>query len=208
MTFSIRNDAIGVVIGRNSLSNSKWKNYKGGMVGEIWVNNRRNKIFKRILETLPGNPVNPIWIDDRIWFLSDHKKIGNLYSCNSNGTNINQETFHSEYYVRQFSTDGKNIVYHCGGNLWNHTPNKKNNPDKPIPIKLNSSRDRTKRKFFFGDDYLEDACIHPEGHEIAILSRGKIFSMPHWEHSVKQYGKRHGVRYRLPCWLHLSLIHI
>ena len=62
-------------------------------------------------------------------------------------------------------------------------------------------RSGIQRRFFYGDNYLEEAVIHPGGHEIAMLARGKLFSMPHWEHVVSQHGKRHGVRYRLPCWL-------
>ena len=43
--------------------------------------------------------------------------------------------------------------------------------------------------------------IHPQGHEVALTARGKLFSMPFWEQAVRQHGIRDGVRYRMPCWL-------
>ena len=43
--------------------------------------------------------------------------------------------------------------------------------------------------------------LHPQGHEVALTARGKLFSMPLWEQAVRQHGIRDGVRYRLPCWL-------
>ena len=44
--------------------------------------------------------------------------------------------------------------------------------------------------------------LHPQGHEVALTARGKLFSMPLWEQAVRQHGIRDGVRYRLPCWLY------
>ena len=48
--------------------------------------------------------------------------------------------------------------------------------------------------------YVHGWQIHPEGHSIAVTSRGKAFTMPLWEQAPRQYGQRDGVRYRLAQW--------
>ena len=194
-------DGPGTVLGRNSSNNSRWKRYRGGMIGEVWVDEKGSGKFRRILEELEGNPVCPNWMGNRIWFVSDHQGIGNLYSCDPQGKGLQSESCQNEYYVRDPAFSQKQVVYHSGGDLWSLDPSVTQNRERLIPIQFHSSRSRIQRRFIYGDSNLEDVVLHPGGHEIAILARGKLFSMPHWEQEVRQYGHRHGVRYRLPCWL-------
>ena len=105
----------GVVLGRNTLSNSRWKRYRGGMAGEIWVDKNNSGNFKRLFRDLQGNPVSPFWLRERLWFVSDHEGVGNLFSCTPEGGRLRQETFQKEYYVRFPATDGKALIYHVGG---------------------------------------------------------------------------------------------
>ncbi len=191
----------GVVLARNTIHNSRWKRYRGGMVGEVWVDENGKGEFKRILEDLNGNPVCPQWIDERIWFVSDHEGPGNLYSCNTCGDEIRPESHQNEYYVRTPVSDGSRIVYHAAGDLWRLDPHKQKAREQKIAIRWHSTKSRIQRRFFYGDSYLEDLAIHPEGHELSLTARGKLYSMPHWEHVVRQHGVRHGVRYRLPRWI-------
>ena len=90
---------MGIVLGRNTLSNSRWKRYRGGMTGEIWVDVQNTGNFKRLFRDLQGNPVRPFWIGKRLWFISDHEGVGNLFSCTAQGKELRQETFQKEYYV-------------------------------------------------------------------------------------------------------------
>ena len=191
----------GIVLARNSMNNSRWKRYRGGMVGEIWVDEQGKGNFQRILNDLEGNPVCPYWLGKRIWFVSDHEGIGNLYSCTPKGKDLQRESFQQEYYVRDPAFSGNQLVYHCGGDLWKLDTSASTKREQHIPIEFQSSRSRIQRRFIYGDSHLEDGVLHPAGHEVAILARGKLFSMPHWEQEVRQFGQRHGVRYRLPCWL-------
>src|SRR5581483_795340 len=65
-----------------------------------------------------GNPVSPMWLGDRLYFLADHEGIGNIYSCALDGSGITRHTHHNDYYVRFPSTDGSRIVYTAGGALF------------------------------------------------------------------------------------------
>ena len=192
-----------VVLGRNTLSNSRWKRYRGGMTGEIWVDKNNTGNFKRLYRDIQGNPVCPFWLRERLWFISDHDGVGNLFSCTPDGMDLRQETFQKKYYVRFPATDGHALIFHVGGELWKLDPEEKCSPkrESKIIIGWHSTKTRLQRRFFYGDEYWDETMIHPQGHQVALTARGKLFSMPLWEQAVHQHGIRDGVRYRMPCWL-------
>src|SRR5439155_1396734 len=65
--------------------------------------------WRRLIK-LQGNPSRPMWIAGRIYFISDHGGVGNLYSCDPSGQNLRQHTEHDDFYVRGAGCDGKRIV--------------------------------------------------------------------------------------------------
>jgi len=190
----------GRVIGRNAINNSYWKRYQGGTSGELWIDVKGDGSFKPLLPDLKGNPIRPQWIHNRIYFISDHEGIGNLYSCQTNGQDLQKESDQQEFYARDTNTDENHILFQSGGRLFGMSI--KTKETFPISIQWHSPQTQTQRKFFYGEDYLEYACLHPQGHSLALTARGKLFSMPFWEKASVQYGPRDGVRHRLTSWLH------
>jgi len=140
-----------------------------------------------------------MWIGDRIWFLSDHEGIGNLYSTKLDGTDLRRHTDHDEYYARFAKTDGTRIVYQHAAEIWLHDP--ATDEGHRVEIDLHSPRVQRHRKFVPADRYLGDFALHPAGHSIALETRGKLFTMPLWEEAVRQHGRPDGVRYRLASWV-------
>ncbi|RMH73515.1 MAG: peptidase [Gemmatimonadetes bacterium] len=187
----------GVVIGRNTADPARWKRYKGGTAGDLWIDAEGSGEFKRLI-SLRGNMSNPMWIGERIYFLADHEGIGNLYSCLPSGDDLKRHTNHEEYYVRNPTTDGKRIVYHSGADLYLYDP--ATDTETEIPVEFYSPQVQRNRKFVSAAKYLEDYGLHPEGHSAVITARGKAFTMGLWEGAVNQYGERDGVRYRLSAW--------
>ncbi|MER3559004.1 MAG: hypothetical protein C4336_05825, partial [Armatimonadota bacterium] len=64
----------------------------------------------------------------------------------------------------------------------------------PIPVEVPSPRIQTQRKFVETEKYLQGFSLHPKGHSILLIVRGKIFAMGNWEGAVVQYGEPQGVR--------------
>jgi tricorn protease len=188
----------GVVIGRNTADPARWKRYRGGTAGEIWVDKEGNGKFEKMID-IEGNLACPMWIDKRIYFISDHNGIGNLYSCFPDGNDLVQHTRHKEFYSRNATTDGKKIVYHNGADIYLFDPYK--DKDKKINIEYNSPFVQRNRKFVNPERYLEDYYPSKDGSKVALVSRGKSFTMGNWEGAVIQQGKRNGIRYRLTRWL-------
>ncbi len=188
----------GAVIGRNSSDIARWKRYRGGQTGDLWIDPAGGGDWRRLIR-LPGNTANPLWLADRIYFVSDHEGVGNLYSCDLGGQDLRRHTTHADYYVRHPASDGRRIVYHAGADLYLFDPAAQ--AAAPIAIALHSPRVQRKRRFVQPERYLQSYDLHPQGHFLALVSRGKAFSGGNWEGAMSQHGVPDGVRYRLATWL-------
>lgn len=190
----------GVLLGRNTLDPARWKRYKGGTAGVFWIDRKGNGKFEKFLERVKGNFASPLWVGDRIYFISDHEGIGKLYSCNTDGKNIRSHSENTEYYIRNATTDGKRIVYHAGAEIFLFDPS--TNEERKIEIQYYSPQIQRQRKFIDARKYLEDYDLSPDGDFVTVTSRGKSYLFSNWEGPVSQIGMQHGVRHRLTQWLY------
>jgi tricorn protease len=186
------------VIGRNTADPARWKRYRGGTAGHLWVDAAGKGEFQR-LSKLQGNITSPIWLGNRIWFISDFEGVGNLYSCGANGEDLQRQTEHADFYARHASSDGKRIVYQCGADVWLLDPQR--GTSARVEIEVPAHRTQAARRFVPAADYLGGCDVHPAGHSLAADVRGKLFSFPLWEGAVLQHGAPDSVRYRLARWL-------
>ena len=101
-----------------------------------------------------------MWVGQRIYFISDHEGIGNLYSCRPSGDDLRRQTDHETYYVRNASSDGTSIAYHAGADLYCYDPEK--DRSNKLAIQLHSPRTQRNRKFVSAAKYMES--YHLDSH--------------------------------------------
>ena len=191
-------DAGGVVLGRLTREPARWKRYRGGTAGQLWIDIEGDGQFQP-LKPVDGNFTTPMWIGERIYFISDHEGIGNIYSCLPTGEDIQRHTHQETYYCRAARTDGGRIVYNAGADLFVY--DLENNTENRVGVDFRSPRIQRQRKFVNASEYLQEFSLTPDGHALALAVRGKLFTMANWEGAVLQHGERDGVRYRLTQWL-------
>lgn len=198
-TLSYEPNGPGVVIARNGGDPARWKRYRGGSVGTLWVDRRGNGNFRQILSTLQGNVASPMWIGRRLYFVSDHEGVGNIYSCRPDGMELTRHTDHEDFYARFPASDGSRIVYHAGADIYLFDP--ATGETRRVPIEIRTPRPQRQRKFISGGNYLEDYDPHPAGHSIALTLRGRPVAMGFWEGPATEFGVPWQARHRLARWL-------
>jgi tricorn protease len=184
----------GCVIGRHSDDLARWKRYRGGTAGTIWLDRQGDGQWEQFLADQDAGLVSPLWIGDRLYFISDFEGYGNIYSANLDGESLKRHTHHDDFYARFAATDGDTIVYSCGARLWRLDVGA--TEPEPIEVQFGSPRTERNRKFVDASEYLEDYTLHPEGHSMATTARGKVHDFGLWEGPARQHGRAHGVRYR------------
>jgi tricorn protease len=186
------------VIGRNTADPARWKRYRGGTAGHLWIDADGSGSFRRMSE-LKGNITSPMWLGGRVYFLSDADGVGNLYSCLPDGTDLRRHTDHDPFYARHAATDGKRIVYQCAAQLWLFDP--ATDSTRALDIRVPAHRAQAARRFVPAADHLAGFQVHPAGHSLALDVRGKLYSCALWEGAVRQHGRPDGARHRLGQWL-------
>lgn len=191
----------GRVLGRYGMISREpahWKRYKGGTAGDMWIDPDGKGEFHRLIR-IDGNVTHPLWLGSRIYFVADHEGVGNLYSCDTDGSGLTRHTSHGDYYVRHPSTDGSRIVYHAGADLFVYDP--ETDSSARVNVAYPGPRTDRHRKFVPAARYLEEYGLHPEGHLLSLVTRGKPCVLGPFEGPATQYGETQGVRYRHADWL-------
>ena len=188
-----------LVIGRNTGDPARWKRYRGGTAGTLWIDPTGDGEFHPLLD-LKGNMASPMWLGERIYFLSDTEGVGNLYSCLPDGSDLQRHTDHSDFYARNAASDGQRIVYHAGADLFLFDPAA--NAASKVDVQFFSPQVQRNRKFSDPKRYMRQWALHPQGTALAVQSRSYIFSFFNWEGPVMRHGDPETpARYRLAAWL-------
>jgi tricorn protease len=188
-----------VVLGRHTVDPARWKRYRGGLAGQLWVDRDGSGTFRRILRDLGGNIGTPTWVGRRIFFVSDHEGVGNVYSCRATGSDLQRHSHHGDFYARFPNTDGETLVYQAGAKLYRLDP--AGDAPEQIEVELHSPRVQRKRRLVATSSYLQGFEVHPAGHSVAIEARGQAHSMPLWERASRRWDSGEGVRSRHGQWL-------
>jgi tricorn protease len=188
-----------VVLGRVTSDPAYWKRYKGGRVGDIWVDADGSGNFTRLIR-VDGNVAAPCFVGGRVYFLADHEGVGNVYSCTVDGQDLRRHTHHDDFYARGLSGDGRRLVYHVGADLWLLDPDE--NASRKLDVDAASGTSQRNRQFVPASDHIDSVAIAPDGARLALCARGKAFTFGDFAGPVRQYGEPDGVRYRLLRHLH------
>lgn len=186
------------VLGRNIGDPAKWKRYRGGTAGHLWVDLKGDASYKRILKDLKSNIANPVWIQEKIYFISDHEGVGNIYCCNEKGQKIERITHQNEFYIRNFNTDGKCIVYQCGGEIFKIGLN--DLEDRLLEIEVHSSENQRSSRIIDCELNLQYFTMTETIEEVCIISRGKMVIMAPFRGAPAQIGADHA-RYKKPLYV-------
>jgi tricorn protease len=196
------------LIGRNAIDPARWKRYRGGTAGHLWVDVRGDGEYVRICRELDGNLAWPMWLGERVMFLSDHEGIGNIYSVLPDGSDLRRHSDERDHYVRFPNTDGTRVVYACGGELVLLDP--RDGTVARVAVEMPSNAPETARRFVEASELLEAFTVSHDGTALGIVSRGRVYTMPLWEEAVIEHpGSVAGqatpeedARRRLLAWLH------
>jgi tricorn protease len=154
--------------------------------------------FTRLSE-LQGNITTPMWLGERVYFLSDFEGTGNLYSCAPDGSALRRHTQHQRTSMPAMPpATASASSTSAAAELWLYDPARTARAGWPSTCPARAPRPRAAQVPLA--EHLHNVALHPAGHSLALEARGQIFSMALWEGAVRQHGSG-PARRRLAQWL-------
>jgi len=175
-----------------------WKRYRGGTAGKLWIDADGIGEFERLLPEIEGNLTDPLWLQGRIAFLSDHEGYGNLYSVLPDGSGLRRHTDHEDFYVRHASTDGQRVVFESAGELWILPSLEADVEATKLDITLGSASPARRAAPLKVSAHLGDVVPNLTGTASAVESHGTVHWLRHKDGPSRVVEATPGVRARLP----------
>jgi tricorn protease len=153
-----------------------WKRYEGGWAQDLYVYDLATGTQK-VVAPSKRTERDPMWIGDRIFFVSDRDGTLNLYSAAMDGSALEQHTRSTTWDVRWASSDntGK-IVYELGGELrvWDVAAK----TEKAIAITVPSDGLASRPARVSAEKNIERSGLSPKAERAVFVARGDVFTVP------------------------------
>jgi tricorn protease len=177
----------------------QWKNYRGGRTSRIWLYDPTDHGVEQIPQPAERcNDIDPMWIVDTIYFVSDRAGEFNLFAYNTATGNIEQLTDHQDFPILNASAGGGSIIYEQAGYL--HVFN----PAALTPVKLTvgvaADLIETRPRFVSGNTYIRSATLSPSGARAVFEFRGEVITVPAEKGDPRNLTLTPGVHERTPMW--------
>jgi len=177
-----------------------WKRYRGGTAGRLWVGEGLDAAaagtFRRVLADIRGQFGSPMIVGDRLAFLSDFEGTGNVYSVAADGTGLRRHTDHDGWYARQASTDGRRVIYSCGGELW-LLDGLDADPVR-LDIVLGTPAGGREPRLITAADHVGSLSVDKSGRASAVEVRGTVHWLTHRDGPARALAALPGARARFP----------
>ncbi len=175
-----------------------WKHYHGGQAQPIWV----AKLSDSSIEKLPrvnSNDKCPMWIGDRIYFLSDrNNEVVTLFSYDTKTKKVEQVVDNKGLDIKYASAGGGSIVYEQFGTIYTLEPGSKS--PKKVDIHVAGDFPGVRPHFEKVGTRIANAAISPTGVRALFEARGEILSVPADKGDARNLTNTTNVMERDPAW--------
>ena len=175
----------------------EWRNYRGGQIRPIWVVDTDDWS----LEKLPfGDAANldPVWMDDTIYFLSDRTLAMNVWAWDTSTEELRQVTDHERFDVKSLDVGGGALVYEQAG--WLHLLEPGTGEARRLDITVEGDFPWARPHWEDVGGLIRTADLGPTGARTAIEARGDVFTVPAEEGDWRNLTRSPGAADRTPAW--------
>ena len=178
-------------------ANQIWKNYRGGRATPIWIANLADSSIVKIPHN-GSNDHSPLWVGDRIYFLSDRNGSDTLFSYDPGSKAVTQLVENKGLDFKSASATSDAIVYEQFGEIFVYDLKSK----KPAKVNISLSADllNVRPRLEKLARSINNWNISPTGARAVAEARGEIFTVPAEKGDVRNLTNTSGVADRDPSW--------
>jgi tricorn protease len=173
-----------------------WKHYRGGRMSRIWIADLSDSSTTEIPRG-DGNDFNPMWVGDRIYFLSDRDGRIALYRYDLASQKVSLAAG-AERDIKSAATDGRNIILEQLGAL--RILDLKSGEQRLVDVRITSDLPALRPRFKNVAEEIINYGISPTGVRAVFEAHGEIFTVADETGDVRNLTRSPGVADRDPAW--------
>ena len=181
----------------------EWKRYYGGQQDVVWI----AKLSDSSIEKLPrkgGNDRYPMWVGDKVYFLSDRDERYALYSYDVKSKRVDLLVKDSVFDIKSATAwrgDAKSaptIAFEQFGTI--HLYDIKTNKAQKVNIRVAADLVAVRQRFEKVGTRIFNSHISPTGARAVFEARGEILTVPAEKGDPRNLTNTPGVMERDPAW--------
>lgn len=177
----------------------QWKNYRGGRISTIWICSLGDYSITKIPQPVGGcNDAQPMWIGDKIYFLSDRNGEFNLFSYSFTTKELDQLTHFRDFPILNASSSESRIIFEQSGYL--HIFDPERNSEKKLTLAIAADLLELRPRFVQGGKNIRSADISPTGSRVVFDFRGDIITLPSEKGDPRNITSTTNVHEEFPSW--------
>jgi tricorn protease len=174
------------------------KNYRGGKTAPIWI----ASLADSSVTPLPRDNSNdfcPMWIGDKIYFLSDRAGATTLFSYDTKSRAVTQLLKNDGFDLKAATAGPGAIVYEQFGSL--HLFDLASGKERAVPVRISADLPQTRPHFEkIAARQLTQAAISPTGARAVFETHGEIVTVPAEKGDIRNLTCTPAVADRDPSW--------
>ena len=174
----------------------EWRYYRGGYTAPLWIANLKTGALEK-LSSGTYNDRNPIWLEDKIYFVSDRTGIFNLHVYDTRTKKTEQLTRYTGLGVRTASATNGAAVYIQAGRI--HLLDLNTNKDQVINVSVSPDTSELAPRNVSAIRFMEQILPSPTGDRVVFGARGDVIVFDPANGSYKNLTNTPGVAERYPA---------
>jgi tricorn protease len=174
-----------------------WKRYQGGQTYPIWIVDLADLKVEKVPRA-NSNDFNPMWIGDKVYFLSDRSGAVSLFVYDLAKKTVSEALPNDGFDFKSASAGPGGIVIEQFGALLLYDTG--TGKARRITIGLNGDLAEVRRHFVKVGTRIAAANISPNGARAVFEARGEILTVPAEKGDIRNLTRTTGVMERDPSW--------
>jgi tricorn protease len=174
-----------------------WKRYRGGQTRKIWIANLADSAVVKIPRE-NSNDFDPMWIGDKIYFLSDREGPVTLFAYDTKARKVTRAIENRGLDFKSASAGPGAIVYEQFGAL--HLYDLKSGQAKPVEVTLAGDLPELRPHYVSVAKRLKNPDISPAGARAVFEARGEIVTVPAEKGDPRNLTMTTAAMEREPVW--------
>jgi tricorn protease len=174
-----------------------WKRYRGGRSSKVWI----AKLADSSVTAIPRentNDFNPMWVDERVFFISDRAGAMSLFSYDTKTKSVAVALKNDGLDFKYASAGPGAIAIEQFGAIWLY--DLKSGAAHKVDIHISGDLPQLRTRYENVGNRIRNADISPTGLRAVFEARGEILTVPAERGDIRNLTNTPGADERYPAW--------